>query len=286
MAKEKAAPKKKAERKADSSFMRRLQPDAALGAIVGTKSLPRTEIVKKLWAYIKKNELQDTQNKRMINADDKLKEVFEGKKQVNMFEMIKLVNKHLQVADVSKDLETAMVTNDPLVGYILATGDGSRERPYKVKSIKEEYDVLKYFEKELSMQGFLPNESLDQMICKDGTVFYFDLSGAMAGRRMTARSGNPVIDGELDKLEKLGPQMESIDQAITEKDSYRGLIICPLCNGPLSDHLYGLWECLHCKKTFNAKDLKRADSGRAWGKIVGIALLIALLVGLLKLFGN
>ncbi len=91
-----ATPKKKARRKANPSFMRPLQPDSALGAIVGAKSLPRTQVVKKLWAYIKKNELQDTQNRRMINADNKLREVFDGKKQVNMFEMTKLVNKHLQ----------------------------------------------------------------------------------------------------------------------------------------------------------------------------------------------
>ena len=75
--------------------MKPLQPDAALGDIVGAKALPRTQVVKKLWAYIKKNNLQDTQNKRMINADDKLKAIFGGKKQVSMFEMTKLVNKHL-----------------------------------------------------------------------------------------------------------------------------------------------------------------------------------------------
>ena len=75
--------------------MKPLQPDAALGDIVGAKALPRTQVVKKLWAYIKRNNLQDTQNKRMINADDKLKAIFGGKKQVSMFEMTKLVNKHL-----------------------------------------------------------------------------------------------------------------------------------------------------------------------------------------------
>ena len=76
--------------------MKPLQPDTSLGAIVGAKALPRTQVVKKLWAYIKRNNLQDTQNKRMINADDKLKAIFGGKKQVSMFEMTKLVNKHLQ----------------------------------------------------------------------------------------------------------------------------------------------------------------------------------------------
>ena len=71
-------------------------PDAALGAIVGSKELPRTQVVKKLWAYIKRKDLQDTQNRRMINADDKLKPIFAGKKQVSMFEMHKLVSKHLK----------------------------------------------------------------------------------------------------------------------------------------------------------------------------------------------
>ena len=76
--------------------MRPLQPDSALGVVVGSKALPRTQVVKKLWAYIKRNGLQDTQNKRMINADDKLKPIFGGKKQVSMFEMTKLVNRHLE----------------------------------------------------------------------------------------------------------------------------------------------------------------------------------------------
>jgi chromatin remodeling complex protein RSC6 len=78
--------------------MKPQQPDAILGAVVGNKPLPRTQVTKKIWAYIKKNGLQDTQNKRMINADDKLKEIFGGKKQVSMFEMTKLVNQHLSVA--------------------------------------------------------------------------------------------------------------------------------------------------------------------------------------------
>ena len=76
--------------------MRPLQPDASLGAVVGTSALPRTQVVKKIWAYIKRNGLQDSQNKRMINADAKLKAVFGGKKQVSMFEMTKLVNRHLK----------------------------------------------------------------------------------------------------------------------------------------------------------------------------------------------
>ena len=75
--------------------MRPLTPDAALAAVVGTKALPRTEVVKKLWTYIKRNNLQDNQNKRMINADAKLRDLFGGKKQVSMFEMTKLVSQHL-----------------------------------------------------------------------------------------------------------------------------------------------------------------------------------------------
>jgi chromatin remodeling complex protein RSC6 len=72
------------------------QPDAALGAVVGNNPLPRTEITKKLWAYIKRNGLQDAKERRMINADDKLKPVFGGKGKVSMFEMTKLVNKHIK----------------------------------------------------------------------------------------------------------------------------------------------------------------------------------------------
>jgi chromatin remodeling complex protein RSC6 len=78
------------------AFMRPMQPDEALGAVVGTNAMPRTEITKRLWGYIKKNGLQDKTNKRMINADDKLREVFGGKRQVYMFEMTKLVAKHLK----------------------------------------------------------------------------------------------------------------------------------------------------------------------------------------------
>jgi upstream activation factor subunit UAF30 len=74
--------------------MKPLTPSATLAEIVGAKALPRTEVVKKLWAYIKKNDLQDKKNKRNINADAKLKPIF-GKAQVSMFEMTKLVSKHL-----------------------------------------------------------------------------------------------------------------------------------------------------------------------------------------------
>jgi chromatin remodeling complex protein RSC6 len=89
------AAKKKSARKPNAAFMKPMKPSAALAAVVGDKGLPRTEVTKKLWAYIKKNGLQDKVNKRMINADDKLKVVFGGKGKVNMFEMTKLVAKHL-----------------------------------------------------------------------------------------------------------------------------------------------------------------------------------------------
>ncbi|MBU6503758.1 MAG: hypothetical protein KGQ35_12955, partial [Burkholderiales bacterium] len=77
------------------SFMKALTPSAALAAVVGAAPLPRTEVVSKLWVYIKKNKLQDAVNKRMINADAKLKEIF-GKMQVSMFEMAGLIGKHLK----------------------------------------------------------------------------------------------------------------------------------------------------------------------------------------------
>ena len=83
-------------RKPNAAFMKPVQPDTHLAAVVGAKAMPRTEVTKKIWAYIKKNGLQDKKNRRMINADDKLKPIFGGKKQVSMFEMTKLVNKHLR----------------------------------------------------------------------------------------------------------------------------------------------------------------------------------------------
>ncbi len=86
----------KKKRKPNAAFMKPVQPDAALGAVVGSKAIPRTEVTKKLWAYIKKNGLQDKKKKTNINADDNLKAVFGGKKQVTMFEMTKLVSKHLK----------------------------------------------------------------------------------------------------------------------------------------------------------------------------------------------
>jgi len=93
VATKKAVPAKK--RTANAAFMKALTPSAALAAVVGASPLPRTEVVKQLWVYIKKNKLQDAINKRMINADAKLKEVF-GKVQVSMFEMAGLIGKHLK----------------------------------------------------------------------------------------------------------------------------------------------------------------------------------------------
>ena len=87
---------KKSTRKPSAAFMKPMQPSAALGTVVGNKAMPRTEVTKKLWAYIKRNNLQDKKNKRMIKADDALKTVFGGKATVNMFEMTKLVSRHLK----------------------------------------------------------------------------------------------------------------------------------------------------------------------------------------------
>lgn len=83
-------------RKPNPAFMKPMQPDAALGAVVGTKAIPRTEVTKKLWAYIKRRGLQDKKKRTMINADDNLRVVFGGKRQVTMFEMTKLVNRHIR----------------------------------------------------------------------------------------------------------------------------------------------------------------------------------------------
>ena len=88
--------KKAAKRKPNAAFMKPMTPSASLAAVIGASAQPRTEVTKKIWAYIKKNKLQDSKNKRNINADEKLKEVFGGKKQVSMFEMTKLVSKHLK----------------------------------------------------------------------------------------------------------------------------------------------------------------------------------------------
>jgi chromatin remodeling complex protein RSC6 len=83
-------------RTANAAFMRPVAPDGTLAEVVGSKPIPRTEVTKRLWAYIKKNGLQDKKNKRMINADGTLKAVFGGRSSVNMFEMTKLVSKHLK----------------------------------------------------------------------------------------------------------------------------------------------------------------------------------------------
>lgn len=94
----KASATKKAatKRKPNPAFMKALTPSDALAAVIGNKAVPRTEVVKKLWAYIRKNDLQDKKNRRNINADAKLKPVFGGKATVSMFEMTKLVSKHLK----------------------------------------------------------------------------------------------------------------------------------------------------------------------------------------------
>ena len=93
-----AAPRKKsgAKRKPNAAFMKPMNPSATLAAVVGNSPMPRTVVTSKLWGYIKRNNLQDKTNRRMINADDKLREVFGGKRQVSMFEMTKLVSRHLK----------------------------------------------------------------------------------------------------------------------------------------------------------------------------------------------
>jgi upstream activation factor subunit UAF30 len=93
----KAAPKKVAKkRKPNAAFMAALQPSPLLSEVVGSKPIPRTEVIKKIWDYIKKNGLQDSKNRRMINADDKLKPLFDGKGQISMFELAKVVSKHVK----------------------------------------------------------------------------------------------------------------------------------------------------------------------------------------------
>ena len=91
-----AKKKSGAKRTPNAAFMKPMTPDGQLAAVVGANPMPRTEITKKLWQYIKKNNLQDAKERRMINADDKLKPVFGGKGKVSMFEMTKLVNKHIK----------------------------------------------------------------------------------------------------------------------------------------------------------------------------------------------
>jgi chromatin remodeling complex protein RSC6 len=93
--KAKAAAKPKAKRKPNAAFMKAMTPSTALAAVVGSKAIPRTEVTKKVWDYIKKNKLQDAKERRNINADSALQAVFGGKKTVSMFEMAKHLNKHL-----------------------------------------------------------------------------------------------------------------------------------------------------------------------------------------------
>ena len=92
----KKAKKSGAKRKPNAAFMKAMTPSAVLAAVVGSMPLPRTEVTKKIWDYIKKNKLQDSINRRLINADEKLRQVFGGKRQVSMFEMTKLVSNHLK----------------------------------------------------------------------------------------------------------------------------------------------------------------------------------------------
>ena len=91
-----AAKKSATKRKPNAAFMKPMNVSSTLAAVIGSNPMPRTEVTSKLWGYIKKNNLQDKTNRRMINADDKLREVFGGKRQVSMFEMTKLVSKHLK----------------------------------------------------------------------------------------------------------------------------------------------------------------------------------------------
>jgi chromatin remodeling complex protein RSC6 len=95
-AKKSAAKKPAAKRKPNAAFMKPMTPSANLAAVVGSSPLPRTEVTKKIWDYIKRNKLQDATNRRLINADEKLRAVFGGKRQVSMFEMTKLVSGHLK----------------------------------------------------------------------------------------------------------------------------------------------------------------------------------------------
>ena len=91
-----AAKKSTTKRKPNAAFMKPMTVSSTLASVIGSNPMPRTEVTSKLWGYIKKNNLQDKTNRRMINADDKLRDVFGGKKQVSMFEMTKLVAKHLK----------------------------------------------------------------------------------------------------------------------------------------------------------------------------------------------
>ena len=95
-AKKAAAKKPASKRKPNAAFMKAMTPSAVLAAVIGSTPMPRTEVTKKIWDYIKKNKLQDSINRRLINADEKLRAVFGGKGKVSMFEMTKLVSNHLK----------------------------------------------------------------------------------------------------------------------------------------------------------------------------------------------
>ena len=95
-AKKAAAKKPAAKRKPNAAFMKPMTPSSVLAAVIGATPMPRTEVTKKIWDYIKKNKLQDAMNRRIINADEKLRAVFGGKGKVSMFEMTKLVSNHLK----------------------------------------------------------------------------------------------------------------------------------------------------------------------------------------------
>jgi upstream activation factor subunit UAF30 len=96
VAKKSAAKKPAAKRKPNAAFMKPMTPSSVLAAVIGAMPMPRTDVTKRIWDYIKKNKLQDSINRRLINADEKLRAVFGGKKQVSMFEMTKLVSNHLK----------------------------------------------------------------------------------------------------------------------------------------------------------------------------------------------
>ncbi len=95
-ARRKVAKKSKAKRKPNPAFMKAMTPSDILGSIIGNKPMPRTEVTKKMWDYIKKNKLQDSIKRTMINADERMRDLFGGKRQVSMFEMTKYINKHLK----------------------------------------------------------------------------------------------------------------------------------------------------------------------------------------------
>ena len=102
-------------------FMKPLKPSGALGLVVGNEPLPRTQVVKRLWAYIRENDLQDIKNRRMINADAKLQAIFNGKDQVSMFEMTKLVNEHLSVVTEEEAKAFRKKTDGELLASSYAT---------------------------------------------------------------------------------------------------------------------------------------------------------------------